>query len=107
MADYVNKCTLPPWNTNLAHGACIGLMACFQRSETDNSSPKMEKEGFVRSMAFFRSKGKAVTNLVTDRNYVIGKVVNEQFAGVTHYFDVWHFIKSKCAVYNTSQVTIT
>ena len=58
----------------------------------------MEQEGFLRSMAFFKAQRKAVTNIVTDRNYVIGKIirVDKLFEGMKHYFDVWHFIKSEC-----------
>lgn len=59
------------------------------------SSVNMEKEGLIRSLAFFENNGLKVDTLVTDRHTGITKYMREKYPEITHYFDIWHVAKCK------------
>lgn len=63
-----------------------------QSNEVGNSS-RMEKEGFVRSVAFLQARGLSIDTVVTDRHPQIQKHIREQLPSVKHYYDVWHVAK--------------
>ena len=51
-------------------------------------SVNLEKEGLIRSLAFFDNNGLKVDTLVTDRHTGITKYMRENYPEITHYFDM-------------------
>lgn len=73
------------WRTNK-------IILLFQSNEV-GASPRMELEGFLRSINFLESEGMKIGALVTDRHPSIQKYLREQRADIRHYFDTWHVSK--------------
>ncbi|XDV25779.1 hypothetical protein PO909_029637 [Leuciscus waleckii] len=63
------------------------------QSNEVGSSPRMELEGFLRSINFLESEGMKIGALVTDRHPSIQKYLREQRPDIQHYFDTWHVSK--------------
>uniref|UniRef100_A0A8C1U4M5 Uncharacterized protein n=1 Tax=Cyprinus carpio TaxID=7962 RepID=A0A8C1U4M5_CYPCA len=63
------------------------------QSNEVGASPRMEREGFLRSLQFLESAGLRVGAIVTDRHPSIQKYLREQRPDIKHYFDTWHVSK--------------
>jgi hypothetical protein len=66
----------------------------FQKNEAGNSLA-MEYEGFKRSMDNLLKRNIPISTFVSDRHPSIAKHMWEKHKDITHYFDLWHLIKSK------------
>ena len=53
----------------------------------------MEKEGFVRSIAYLNENDLEIGELVTDRHVQLVKYIREEMPDISHHFDVWHVAK--------------
>ena len=68
------------------------------QSNEVKGSYHMEKEGLHRVLEFLHHNHLKVNILVTDRHRQINKWLREEHPEVTHYYDVWHVAKGKCAI---------
>lgn len=53
----------------------------------------MEKEGFIRSIDFFKRNNLEIGEMVTDRHIQLVKYIREEMPDTVHHFDVWHVAK--------------
>lgn len=57
------------------------------------SSPAIEQEGLVRSLAVMAESGVSVSALVTDQHAGITKMMREKYPDIEHWYDDWHVVK--------------
>ncbi len=71
----------------------------FQSTEVKNSA-HMELEGLIRTLQFLSDAGVQLDSLTTDRHGQIAKYMRENHPELAHYFEPWHFSKSKTLTAN-------
>ena len=72
----------------------ILVMEVVHVSETDQNSKAMEPEGLRRILKRLHEASVAVSMIATDRSPSVRTVLRDEFPGITHQYDVWHFAKS-------------
>ncbi|CAJ0589539.1 unnamed protein product [Cylicocyclus nassatus] len=69
----------------------------LERSETDNISQRMEKEGFRRMLRWFKSREIPIRSVATDRSAVFGKEIksyNKEYGETIEWkLDRWHLAR--------------
>lgn len=92
--------------TSLLSAKLIIIFFISQCNEV-GASPRMEREGLLRSLQILESAGLRVGAIVTDRHPSIQKYLREQRPEIQHYFDTWHVSKGNClAAFQINQIYI-
>ena len=55
----------------------------------------MEFMGFKECINFFLGYGIIITSVISDHHGSIASLMKKMLSGITHYFDIWHWKKSK------------
>ncbi|KAG0445395.1 hypothetical protein HPB47_015831 [Ixodes persulcatus] len=89
-AKYLTYSVYAPQINKILHCEQVQVGEC----EEVRASVQMEKQGFIRSLKFLKTKDIKVRSLTTDRHRSIAKHMREVEPEVVHYFDMWHVSKS-------------
>uniref|UniRef100_A0A914Q1D6 Transposase n=1 Tax=Panagrolaimus davidi TaxID=227884 RepID=A0A914Q1D6_9BILA len=93
--DSRGHCAKQAWQTIMCSRTKLVLTGhLLENTETNGISSAMEVEGLRRGLCELNERGLKIKNLTTDKNPSIAVMVKNEFKGIQHYIDPWHFVKN-------------